>query len=301
MRQPLPRAAALDERGQDVAVGVHAGGDVGDAAAGLGRFVGAAGDRQEARSRSGSAGRRPSCRGTARQAEHVLGHVRQDQVGRDRRHLVQPRLAELALDVVFAGKAEAAVVCRQALAASQEALAARYLAMLASAPQGWCASNSGRPCSASGWRPRPRCSFGDRELHALVLADGAVEHHALGRVARRAVDEPVAVADASAAISVRSAFRPSRMYLKPLPSSPIRFSAGISRLSKKSSLVSWLTMLRIGRTQPLADRLAQVDDEDRHAFGSSFLTSASGVVRASRIIRSECWMREIHTFWPLTT
>ncbi len=28
-------------------------------------------------------------------------------------------------------------------------------------------------------------------------------------------------------------------------------------------------------------------------------TSASGVVRASRIIRSECWMREIHTFWPL--
>jgi hypothetical protein len=32
-----------------------------------------------------------------------------------------------------------------------------------------------------------------------------------------------------------------------------------------------------------------------------FFTSASGVVRASRIIRSECWMREIQTFWPLTT
>ncbi len=30
-------------------------------------------------------------------------------------------------------------------------------------------------------------------------------------------------------------------------------------------------------------------------------TSASGVVRASRIIRSLCWMRLIHTFWPLTT
>ena len=30
-------------------------------------------------------------------------------------------------------------------------------------------------------------------------------------------------------------------------------------------------------------------------------TSDSGVVRASRIIRSECWMREIQTFWPLTT
>jgi acyl-CoA dehydrogenase len=28
---------------------------------------------------------------------------------------------------------------------------------------------------------------------------------------------------------------------------------------------------------------------------------ATGVVRASRIIRSECWIREIHTFCPLTT
>ena len=32
-----------------------------------------------------------------------------------------------------------------------------------------------------------------------------------------------------------------------------------------------------------------------------FFTSASGVVRASRIIRSECCTREIQTFWPLTT
>ena len=32
-----------------------------------------------------------------------------------------------------------------------------------------------------------------------------------------------------------------------------------------------------------------------------FFTSASGVVRASRIIQSLCWTREIQTFWPLTT
>ena len=47
------------------------------------------------------------------------------------------------------------------------------------------------------------------------------------------------------------------MYLKPWPSSPIRFSAGISRFSKNSSLVSWLTMLGIGRTVrpwPIASR-----------------------------------------------
>jgi len=41
----------------------------------------------------------------------------------------------------------------------------------------------------------------------------------------------------SEAMRIRSAFRPSRMYLKPWPSWPIRFSAGISRFSKKSSLV----------------------------------------------------------------
>src|SRR5688572_5339137 len=44
-----------------------------------------------------------------RQSQHVLGDVAEDQVGRDRSDLVQPRLAELALDVVFAREAEAAV------------------------------------------------------------------------------------------------------------------------------------------------------------------------------------------------
>src|SRR5215510_13033981 len=45
----------------------------------------------------------------ARQAEDVLGYVGIDQVGGNRRHLVEARLAELALDVVFLGEAEATV------------------------------------------------------------------------------------------------------------------------------------------------------------------------------------------------
>ena len=49
----------------------------------------------------------PSVR--ARQAEHVLADVGEHQVVVDRRDLVQPRLAELALDVVLAGEAVAAV------------------------------------------------------------------------------------------------------------------------------------------------------------------------------------------------
>src|SRR3954451_21447575 len=42
-------------------------------------------------------------------AEHVLGDEGQYEVGRDRRHLVEPRLAEFALDVVLLGEAEAAM------------------------------------------------------------------------------------------------------------------------------------------------------------------------------------------------
>src|SRR5690606_34400501 len=45
----------------------------------------------------------------ARQVQQMLGHVGKNQVGGDRRHLVQAGLAELALDVVFVGEAEAAM------------------------------------------------------------------------------------------------------------------------------------------------------------------------------------------------
>src|SRR6478735_5350559 len=41
-----------------------------------------------------------------RQAEHVLGDVREDQVRRYRRYLVEPCLAELALDVVLVRETE---------------------------------------------------------------------------------------------------------------------------------------------------------------------------------------------------
>src|SRR5688572_24906788 len=45
----------------------------------------------------------------ARQAEQVLADVAEDEVGGDRRDLVQAGLAELALDVVLVREAEAAV------------------------------------------------------------------------------------------------------------------------------------------------------------------------------------------------
>jgi len=43
-----------------------------------------------------------------RHAKYVLSHERQNQIRADRRHLVEPGLPELPLDVVLVGKAEAA-------------------------------------------------------------------------------------------------------------------------------------------------------------------------------------------------
>ena len=83
----------------------------------------------------------------------------------------------------------------------------------------------------------------DRELHALVRPDRPAEHHPLGRVLAGAVEEPAAVADDSAATRIRSAFIPSRMYRKPLPSSPMRFVGRTSRSSMKSSVVWWLIIV----------------------------------------------------------
>jgi len=80
--------------------------------------------------------------------------------------------------------------------------------------------------------------FGDRKLHALVLADRPVEHHPFLGVRAGPGDEPVGIAyalrgdqDALGVQSVQNIF-------ETLPSSPMRFSAGISRLSKNNSQVS---------------------------------------------------------------
>ena len=68
-----------------------------------------------------------------------------------------------------------------------------------------------------------------------------------------------------------------------------------------SSLVSWLTMLAIGRTSSPCPTAARRSTRNSDSPSPRGTTSARGVVRASRIIRSECATREIHTFCPCTT
>ena len=71
-----------------------------------------------------------------RQAQHVLGEVGENQIGRNRRNLIQPGFAEFTLDIVFAGKAIAAVKLQADIGRFPGGIGGQYFAMLASAPQG---------------------------------------------------------------------------------------------------------------------------------------------------------------------
>src|SRR4051794_14139913 len=44
-----------------------------------------------------------------RQTEGPFGEIAENEIGRDRRNLIEPRFAEFALDVIFLGKSEAAM------------------------------------------------------------------------------------------------------------------------------------------------------------------------------------------------
>ncbi len=90
---------------------------------------------------------------------------------------------------------------------------------------------------------------------------------------------------------MRSAFMLSTMYLKPWPSTPIRFSAGTSRLSKNTSQVLWFSMasiLLISTPLPLASRRSTRNTDNP---SDRLRTLSAGVVRASSSIRSECSTR----------
>ena len=105
----------------------------------------------------------------------------------------------------------------------------------------------------------------------------------------------------SAAMRMRSAFIPSRMYRKPWPSSPTSASSGISTPSKKISVVAWFISVRMGRMVIVpASSACFMSTMKVDSPSVLFSTSSSGVVRASSSIRSECCAREVQIFWPFT-
>ncbi len=106
----------------------------------------------------------------------------------------------------------------------------------------------------------------------------------------------------SAAIRIRSAFIPSRMYRNPSPSSPTRASAGTSTPSRKISVVAWFISVLIGRIVILPSATARfMSTMNVESPSVRFSTWSAGVVRASRSIRSEWRARDVQIFCPLIT
>src|SRR6267378_39458 len=131
----------------------------------------------------------------ARKVQHVLGEIAEDEVGRDRCDLVQPRLAELALDVVLLGEAESAVGLQAHVARLPRGFRRELLGHVRFRPAGFSlVVQQGRPLDHQRGRLGRHVGTRDRELHALVLADWAAEYVPVVRIGGRFSDEPARIA-----------------------------------------------------------------------------------------------------------
>src|SRR5262245_27102457 len=132
-----------------------------------------------------------------RQAEHMLSQIREDHVGRDRRHLIEPRFTELALDIVFLRETETAVGLHAHVGRGPGGVRGeqfRHVGFRADILTGIVFARSlvhHQLCSA-----HLRISARDRELHALILPDRSSEQRAILGVLCGLGNEPLGVADA---------------------------------------------------------------------------------------------------------
>ena len=107
----------------------------------------------------------------------------------------------------------------------------------------------------------------------------------------------------SAAIRIRSAFMPSRMWENPIPSVPTRASPSITTSSKNTSVVLWFIivgmglMVSPGTNSPSGSRNSSMNTDSPDVRSPDWPGTE---VRASRIIRSECSALDVQIFWPLT-
>ena len=120
----------------------------------------------------------------------------QDQVRADRRNLVQPRFAELALDVIFLRETEAAM--------RLDALIGRIPARFRCQQLGHvrlgtarlaCIKHRRGLVDHQGRRRQLHMGAGDRELDTLILADRPTEDSAVFGIGGSAIDEEAAVSD----------------------------------------------------------------------------------------------------------
>src|SRR5919108_2845364 len=132
-----------------------------------------------------------------RQTEHVLGDVGEDQVRRNRRHLIEPRLAKLALDVVLLGKPEAAIGLNRDVGRLPRRISSEEFRHVGFGAASRASVEELRCMEAHQVRRLDiDMSARDRELHSLVLTYRTAEYDPLFRVAGRPLDEPASVANA---------------------------------------------------------------------------------------------------------
>src|ERR1700683_5422471 len=124
----------------------------------------------------------------------MLGDIAEDKVCGDRRYLVEPRLAELSLNVIFASETEAAVKLDAGIRRLPRSLGSEVLRHvgLGCAGQMSVVATACLKAHQIG-RLDFDIALSDGKLHALILADGPTEHHALFRVIRHLVDKPVPI------------------------------------------------------------------------------------------------------------
>src|SRR5690606_20192133 len=129
------------------------------------------------------------------QSQDMLGHIGKNQVGGNGRHLVQPCFTELALDVVFIGKAESAMELQAGIGGFPGRVSRQqfgHIGLRTARLMGVVQSAGLKAHQAGGLYIDVRA--GDGKLDTLILSDRAVEYDAFFCIGRYFVDEPVPIA-----------------------------------------------------------------------------------------------------------
>src|SRR5688572_1162483 len=133
----------------------------------------------------------------SRHAKHMLANVRQDQIRRDRRNLIQARLAKLAFHVVIGGESETAERLQTHIRRLPRGIGGKQLRQVRlRASRAAFVEQPRRLVAHQVSGAYLRVGARDRKLNPLVLPDRPIQHHPFVRVGARALDEPVAVPDA---------------------------------------------------------------------------------------------------------
>ena len=195
----------------------------------------------------------------------MLAQVRQDEVGGDGRDLVQARLAELALHIVFRRESVPAVGLQARIGRLPRCVGRQQLRHVRLSTAGLSRVKEAR-CFVAHQVCRPHIGVRLRnwELDALVLSDRAIEDDALVRVRARLVDKPVAIADALRGDQNALGVHAIEYISEALALFPYQIFGGNLQVVKKDFVGLVIDHVADGADrQPLAHTLTDIDQEDR--------------------------------------